>query len=531
MPRKKIERILAILDYETDPFLYGRIPAPFVCGFYTSDKYLEFWGDDCVKQLIDYLSDCDETYLIYAHNGGKFDYFFMLEYLENPLKIISGRIAKCRIGRHECRDSYSILPIPLAAYAKDTFDYALMEKDVRHAHKAKISVYLKSDCVYLYELVSKFRKRFGDILTIGGAAINELRKYHPFENQYKSHDDTFRKYYFGGRVEYFEAGVLKGKWKIFDVNSMYPSVMRNCLHPTGRQYKVIDSPKISALGIMKGAPFYFAEIKCNQHGAFPARVKGESLTFDLPSGEFFVTSHELQAALETGRVSNLTVARIYVPYEVLKFDDFVDVFMAEKISAKKSGDKVSEIFSKLILNSSYGKFGTNSENYFDFHIQAPEGDSPAGDTWEIYLHHETGVNVWRRPTLSMQFFDVATAASITGAARAVLMRALGVAKRAVYCDTDSIICEALRLPKSDTALGSWKLEASGDTLAIAGKKLYALREKGKPVKKASKGAVLSDAEIFRVAKGETVSWQKHAPSFSFANGVKFIDRKIQSRIR
>jgi hypothetical protein len=83
------------------------------------------------------------------------------------------------------------------------------------------------------------------------------------------------------------------------------------------------------------------------------------------------------------------------------------------------------------------------------------------------------------------------------------------------------------MPLHDSDLGKWKLEANGDSIAIAGKKLYALRNGREYVKHASKGARMEPADIFKICKGETIHWHNDAPSFSLSNGTRFVDRKIQ----
>ena len=132
------------------------------------------------------------------------------------------------------------------------------------------------------------------------------------------------------------------------------------------------------------------------------------------------------------------------------------------------------------------------------------------------------------------FFNVATAASITSAARANLLRGIQAASRPVYCDTDSVICEALN-PSSYNGivldpheLGAWDIEAEGDTLAIAGKKLYALFNQGEPIKKASKGVKLTAEQIKRVAMGETISYSHPVPKFRFGKEPLFTERVIKA---
>jgi hypothetical protein len=531
-PRKRktksaANRPIAVIDFETDPFLYGREPRPFCAGFYSLDcGYVEFWGLDCVARLCEFIAAIKEPHTIYAHNGGKFDFHFMLEFLENPIKIISSRIAQVKMGIHELRDSYCIIPIPLSAYQKDSIDYRLLEADKREANRAEISAYLKSDCTGLFDIVSKFVARFGLQLTIGGTAIKTLRTIHEFDTTSKWHDDKFRPFYFGGRVEAFKTGVIAGDWKVYDVNSMYPYVMSESHHPTGKRYKTGYNRVIDKRGRIAGfvdAPFYFAKIKCKQMGAFPVRVKNEPLNFEIPSGVFCVTSHELKAAIESGRAWDIEVLEVMVPEETISFGEYVARFMEEKISSKARKDKAGEIFAKLLLNSAYGKFAQNPAHYFDYWIGEPESED-----YEIYSADIDSVDIWRKPSEREAFYDVATAASITGAARSVLMRALASAVNPVYCDTDSIICEGLNCELDESRLGAWKLEAAGDMVAIAGKKMYALRSGSDYVKTASKGVVLSGEEIFGLCGGKAKQWKNEAPSFSLGkNRIKFVQRTIK----
>jgi len=520
-------RPIGVIDFETDPFLYGREPRPFCAGFYSLDcGFRVFWGLDCVARLCDFIGDLKTPHTIYAHNGGKFDFHFMLEFLENPIKIISSRIAQVKMGIHELRDSYCIIPIPLSAYQKDSIDYRRLEADVRETHKAEIIDYLKTDCVSLFDIVSKFVSRFGLQLTIGGTAIKTLRSIHEFESTSKWHDEKFRPYYFGGRVEAFQTGIIEGDWKVYDVNSMYPFVMSELWHPTGKRYKTGYNRIIDKKGRIAGfadAPFYFAKIKCKQHGAFPVRMKNAPLNFEIPSGEFCVTSHELKAAIETGRVSDIQVLEVMVPENVIQFKEYVARFMEEKISSKLRGDKAGEIFAKLLLNSAYGKFAQNPAHYYDYWIGDPENDE-----YEIYSADIDSIDIWRKPSGREAYYDVATAASITGAARSVLMQALSRAVLPMYCDTDSIICAGLDSELHESKLGAWKLEATGNRVAIAGKKMYALQSGEKYVKTASKGVVLSGEEIFSLCGGKSKHWKNEAPSFSLGkNRIKFVQRTIK----
>ncbi len=117
---KKQKRKIATLDFETDPFLYLRDPEPFCCGLYTGDDYWQFWGDDCAERVAEVIAE--NRFTVYAHNGGKFDFYYLLKYFDEKIKVINGRIGKAQLGDSELIDSYLFLPVPLAAMEKDDFD-------------------------------------------------------------------------------------------------------------------------------------------------------------------------------------------------------------------------------------------------------------------------------------------------------------------------------------------------------------------------------------------------------------------------
>lgn len=509
--------------------MYGRIPAPFAGGLYDGEKFTHTWGKDCADELVRVLDTYTEPMIVYAHNGGKFDFHFLLKYISNPIKIIGSRIVSARIGIHEIRDSYAAVPVPLSAYEKTDIDYDKFEEGNREAHKTEILDYLKDDCVFLHSLISGFIERFGLELTIGGASIKQLRAMHPFDLQRESHDRRFRPFYFGGRVQCFEYGVLNRPVEIYDVNSMYPAVMRNAIHPCGKEYITVRNAIMDKRGRIVGipnAPFYFARIRARvRGGGLPIRTK-KGLDFHAKQGEFWTTSHEIKVLIERGLITVEKVIEAHAPYNTISFADFVDKFSAEKISAKKRGDKAAELFAKLILNSSYGKTAQNSENYRDYTIMRGEIPEDA----EFVLDSDFGeFQIWSKPVTRHSYIDVAIGASITSASRAVLLEGLLSAKNPVYCDTDSIICESPgNLDIDATRLGAWKFEGKGDRIALAGKKLYAVFDGDQEVKSASKGAVLSGPEIERIALGERIQWKNMAPTFSLLNPPSFIDRKIQS---
>lgn len=539
----------AVLDFETDPFKFGRVPKPFAAEFHCDLKTEVFWGDNCVERLMEFLEAEETPYRIYAHNGGKFDFHFMHKYLDNPLKVINSRIVHATLGKHVVRDSLAIIPVPLKRFfksAKGEIDYRRLERHLREKHKTEILEYLHQDCTSLYATVSAFDERFGPKLTVGSTAMEQLIQLHDFEIMSPEQDAIFRPFYFGGRVECFKSGILEGPYIGIDVNSSYPKSMRDFKHPLSAAFhereKMPDNFDI---------PF-FVEFDGTNQGALPIIDDTGGLVFDKTSGRFRACSHELKVAFEYGLATVDKVHKVYIAQQWGSFGDFVDKFYAEKVAAKMTGDELTEMFSKFMLNSCYGKFGTNPDNFQDWYINRDFGNDLTLEANGYTLECEyDDFELWARPSEinKSAYFNVSIAASITSASRSILLDGLQRSVNPVYCDTDSIICKGFNGEISDSVLGAWKLERTAPSVAIAGKKLYAMYDPEtlalpktvynkefqaqdpnparKAMKLSSKGGQLSVDDIIAICKGQTVRYENMAPSFSIHKDTKFIARNFK----
>lgn len=535
---KPTKKTIAVVDSETDPFARGVIVMPFTIGFDAGDFYVDFWGDDCVLQFFEFLAEqkaLGNEYIIYAHNGGKFDFFFFLKYLDadqSPL-IMGGRLVKVSFAGFEFRDSYAIIPQALSTYKKDEIDYSTFTRDKREKHKRQILDYQQTDCRYTLELIRGFHEMFGDKLTIASAALPMLNSLHGFERfKGDAQDEKFRKYYFGGRNQCFETGVLKPRpgfqWQLIDRNSMYPAVMRDELHPISASFDLQrDFTDESD----------FACIDALNDNALPLRADDGSLDFTVSRGTFYATGHEIRAGIDTGRLRILRVRHAWRFHRKASFREFVERFYNLRLEAKANDDKVRDILYKFVLNSGYGKFALNPRKFKQWlltvdEIPLPQASADKPNGWK--LHSTSGeMMIWQRPKPGYRgFYNIATAASITGAARANLLRTIDQCTRPIYCDTDSVLCERYNGVEEPTELGGWKLEATGDTAAIAGKKLYAIFNAGEAIKKASKGVNLSPAEIVQVCEGQEITYHNPVPTFRLGRDLAdmgetdFLSRRI-----
>jgi DNA polymerase type B, organellar and viral len=569
-------------DLETDPFARGEVPTTFVAGLFDGVTFKYFWGKDCLDKLQAHLEDGGlDPGIVYMHNGGRFDFFYLLRKFEGRSTIINSRIVVARLPVNdgarrlekghcfEFRDSFAIMPFPLASYRKDKLEIDKLKKANREKHKAEIVSYLKGDCVYLWELCMGFQREFGDYKTIASAAFAQLSKIHKYETLTKRQDLELReRYYFGGRVQCFREGVVSLPVQIFDTNSMYPFVMSEYFHPTG--FPTTIDREIRGWNLKTGEATkdelktFFLTVEGKNNGAFACRMPDHSVEFTIPEGVFHVTIHEFLAAMQLGLFELTRVLDSYSFIQYSKFHLFVDQyykarkkvtaeFNAHKLRCDQCGGHSSisategsagycpvgadlvahNLYYKYILNSAYGKFGLNPDNYSNWQITRTN-EPPKGEGWTLDIITQGNFFIWKQPSqISWNVKNIGTAASITGAARSYLLRAIAKSKDVIYCDTDSLICgkfaEAPDVPVDSKALGAWKAEGAGVLTAIACKKVYAVfDDRGECIKHANKGAAISPEEIFSVAKGDLVTYYRDAPTFKMDGSAEFMHRTIKS---
>ncbi|HEX2999853.1 MAG TPA: hypothetical protein VHR86_06415, partial [Armatimonadota bacterium] len=131
--------------------------------------------------------------------------------------------------------------------------------------------------------------------------------------------------------------------------------------------------------------------------------------------------------------------------------------------------------------------------------------------------------IWQKPSPSFRYNNVGTAASITGAARAVLLAAIQNASTPIYCDTDSIVCAGLDgVDMHKSRLGAWDLEDEYSELIINGKKLYAVWHKKPKLLTPEQIADGAKSEYTVKSKGTArLTWQEMLDMLNGANVVKF----------
>lgn len=321
--------------------------------------------------------------------------------------------------------------------------------------------------------------------TLAGQAMRAYR--HRFmDHSITLDDDTAalhlaRESYHGGRVEAFRLGRIRGPVHCFDVNSMYPFVMRE------REY-----PATLARRLRRATPddlSRWIERRC-----LVARVDVETgrnrfgLLLDgklvFPVGRFRVslTTPDIADALAHGEIRSVDEVCLYD--RVSLFSRFVTELYSLRLAATEQGNDVQRYLLKILMNSLYGKFGQK------------------GCVWEnAGRDPERRVRVWREhdvvegtTRLLRSFGGIvqeklreeesreshpAIASHVTAHGRALLWSLILAAgpSNVYYCDTDSLIvsdagADRLASHVDVSRLGALKHEWSAPSLVIHGAKDY-----------------------------------------------------------
>lgn len=576
---------IAVLDMETDPFDDGKSPIlPFVCELY-SDKFspIIIWELDherFAEKVVAAIESLPGRFTIYAHNGGKFDFMYFVYKLRGAVKFKGRAIMSAAIGNHELRDSLHILPEKLAAWKKDNFDYSKLARKNRTKFRSEILAYLHSDCVYLFDIVKSFITEFGFKISIGQAAFSELKKSYKVSHVSEQTDEFTRRYFFGGRVEclagrgLFISNPGQTPYSMYDVNSMYPFAMANFSHPVGNEYNW-----------RRGNPSkdtIFLDVECKNYGALVQRA-ADAETSQTPWGQrghFFTTIWEFDTALKYDLIDDIKILGVVDNVERSDFSKFI-VPMYDRRQAVKHSMRVlksthpddyylmqeyeelkkKDLFLKYLLNNSFGKFAQNPRKFKEFYYTDIDECPP--DEWMRFLEgcddetihkysmpveRKSNTSVWCKPTERRKFNNVGTAASITGAARSVLLQAMQGAMDAIYCDTDCLIAKSISGIEIDPSkLGAWDLEETYDEVIIAGKKLYAAKVQGftdeheRRIKSRCKGAPLVGASTDQRLKNnqtwqnyldllgeKTLSMTNKTPTFDRTGRQYFMTRRIRA---
>lgn len=295
--------------------------------------------------------------------------------------------------------------------------------------------------------------------------------------------------YHGGRVECFYIGERHdGPFYCLDINSMYPHVMRTCPVPVEllQSFNSVSRADFEHVRTNLG---YIAEATVHIDEPCLAVQHDGKLVFPIGTVTGTFAKPELEHALERGGL--ISTGRIVTYREAVAFESFVDFFYDARRRFIADGNDSFAYFSKLILNSLYGKFGQRTPEYqiVGFNPSLPDS---SGETYDLTrgstVKYRTFDGLTEIEVGSKEGYNsfVAIASYITAAARAYLDRLIAKAGRGhvLYCDTDSLFVDGIGRDRladdiDPSVLGMLKLEAVADDIAIYGPKRYRFGDKAR----------------------------------------------------
>ena len=301
--------------------------------------------------------------------------------------------------------------------------------------------------------------------------------------------DLERQAYFGGRVECFRLGAMRGQpFYRLDVNAMYPYIMAKEKYPF-RLRGVVETPSLDYLLTQLKTQAVIAQVRVKvDKPCIPHRYNGR-LCF--PIGEFDTTlpTPELKLAIKEGYFITAYQAAIYDQASL--FSSYVNYFYQLRLQYQQQGNIAFAYLCKLMLNSLYGKFGQKLEVWekiaeVEFHPDKYWREWDADD--EKWYSYRSINGVIERATGFEEGFNslVAIPSHVTSYARCYLWSLMTQAghENVYYCDTDSVIVNQagylnLNCVMDSYKLGYLKLECKSSHLTLNNVKDYRLGDEHK----------------------------------------------------
>lgn len=251
-----------------------------------------------------------------------------------------------------------------------------------------------------------------------------------------------RRAYHGGRVECFKLGKQKGPIYHYDINSMYPAVMRDNQYPVRlvTTHPTQDSarwPKLLSKYAVVAQCVIDARTPC-----YPVKLK-EGLCFPTGRLETTLTTPEIRVAMKRGELREMSNIVLYKKAKI--FGPFVRFVWDQRRECADSGDKVGEWLFKILANSLYGKFGQTGQVYETWDntddLRALKYTIVDYDTKKVYkVRQMGGLRQCMSSEGEARDSFPAIAAHVTAYARLLLWKLIEAAglENVLYCDTDSL---------------------------------------------------------------------------------------------
>jgi hypothetical protein len=371
------------------------------------------------------------------------------------------------------------------------YDYQKLRDEVKLEDFTPFDIqYVKHDVWKVKDVLKALLPSIGDYLTIASSSYNDWYKRYiehdkwAYANDFPVINDDLkpllRNAYNGGLVilnEAYRGKILTRPVVSYDVNSLYPSVMRYKPLPKGKPHRILTYNNLKYL-ISRGYTLqvlcvsvkrmtikagYHPYISMTKHYTFTGK---QAYPNEITDTVFYWTNVDLDNIVKYYDIDYTIDLDLSYAFKAKlgTFDAYIDHYMAVKEKATVDGDVFMRMFAKYRLNTPYGKFGTRDER----------------TTLTSSLDEIGKIEFELHDVESKKEFYLPIAIFITAWARDVLITAVQAERESfIYADTDSIHCFEDTF-KGDIAidnekLGFWKFEGlSTKTLFINNKQYIKL---------------------------------------------------------
>ena len=483
-----------------------RVWAYSICEIGNVDNFI--YGNS-IDDFIEWCKNKRENYLVYFHNL-KFDGEYIFSYLLNngytcikdkrerkdktftclinemgqfySIEIYFDTHNPKHINKVTIYDSFKILAMSVDAIAKE-FNLPIRKLEIDYKKYREVGHILTEDEIAYIRNDVEIMSRALEIMfalgltkmTIGSNALNNYKEKIKYFNRYFPEmnfniDTDIRQSYKGGftYLNPLYAGREVSDGIVLDVNSLYPSVMKNAKLPFGEPIYFKGEYKKDFLH-----PLYVQMLSCSfelKEGKIPTIQIKNSLQFvpneylESSNGDIVtlvLTNIDLDLFFENYNVENLYFHSGW-KFKQLRglFDKYIDEWSNNKIQAKKDGNKALYKISKLMLNSLYGKFAKNPCVISKYPVLDEEGIIkykcyPMEISKPLYIPMGSFITAYAREK------TIRTSQKIRDYTKEKYNE-----DYYIYSDTDSIHMKSLpeeELKKfiniDDYELGAWKLES------------------------------------------------------------------------
>ena len=355
-------------------------------------------------------------------------------------------------------------------------------------------VYCRQDVEVLHQAWQLWLKFVGDNdlgafgVTLASQAFNAFRhRFMPCKIYVHVSNKAIRlerASYRGGRNECFRMGRQPNQtYRMVDVNSMYPYVMKNWRYPVNliSTGKVITTDKLTEY--LRQYCVIAEVVVRTTEPCYAIKERGKLV---FPVGEFYatLTTRELLHGLARGHIREVHNFSLYENHYI--FGDYVRFFYNSRQHFARTGNQAYAYLAKIMLNSLYGKFGQKVEDW----KYIGDDDTRDYDFWtewdvaeqKLYtyrcIEHHVEERVGEKEGYNAL---VAISAEVTANARLYLWTLMNDAGRenVYYSDTDSLIVnqagyDNLRCYLDEHEIGKLKTVAESDYLILHGLKDYEL---------------------------------------------------------